>query len=487
MAQIQSTSITGSLTVSGPVSGSFFTGSFIGDGSRLTGLPSGGGPSVYKYTGSLNNSIVPLSGSNISTGNFSTVSGGCCNITNARYSHIAGGHRNVIQSPTNECSARGTTISGGIGHNTTGGTVDFTTGDITGTITCCNAGPYSTISGGYRNIALGIYSSILGGNQNRATSNSSTVGGGLNNCSTAITSTVGGGQTNTASGNNSTVSGGLVNTASGYSSTVGGGLYNTATGCISAISGGCGNAASGNCSTVGGGTSHEASGLASTVGGGTLNKGWGGYSTIAGGTDNTSSSYGTTVGGGYGNTASGYFATVAGGGGTFFGTSLGNTASGAYSSILGGRQNTASGACSGILGGCLNNTCNFANSFIVGSNLCATAACYTFVNNLCNVSGGTSDCRLKENINPIPYGLSELTKLEPVSYNFKSDDSKAIKYGFLAQKIQEVMPDLIKYHPTDLVDGDKVLQFEKEAVWASMINAIKELKNRVELLESKLN
>jgi hypothetical protein len=131
------------------------------------------------------------------------------------------------------------------------------------------------------------------------------------------------------------------------------------------------------------------------------------------------------------------------------------------------------------------NQGNFANAFIVGSGLCATAANYTFVNNLCNVSGGTSDCRLKENINPIPYGLSELTKLEPVSYNFKSDESKAIKYGFLAQCIQEVMPDLIKYHPTDLVDGDKVLQFEKEAVWASMVNAIKELKNRVELLESK--
>jgi hypothetical protein len=49
------------------------------------------------------------------------------------------------------------------------------------------------------------------------------------------------------------------------------------------------------------------------------------------------------------------------------------------------------------------------------------------------------------------------------------------------------MPELIKLHPTETVNGDKVLQFEKEAIWASMVNAIKELKQRVEELEAKLN
>ena len=447
MKKYSNIEITGSLTVVGPITGSF-TGSFTGDGSGLTmmDIPAG----VYEYTGSSNNSIVPLSGSNISTGFFATVGGGASSNTNARYSTIAGGHANIVKSITNECCARGATISGGIGHNTGLGTLDPNTGCLTG-FTCCNAGAFSTIGGGLRNCAEGLGATISGGwcSTVAPTGTFATVGGGISNC---------------ASNNRSTVGGGAVNTASGYASTVGGGRCNTASGCCSTIAGGNSNCISVCNSTIAGGVFNTASGISSTVGGGRQNTASNQYSTIAGGQCNTASGCCSTIAGGRNNTASAPFSTVGG-----------------------GFNNTASGDNSGILGGTSNNTCNFANAFIVGSGLCATAACTTFVNNLCNLNSPTSDCRLKENINPIPYGLKELTKLEPVSYNFKSDESKAIKYGFLAQKIQEVMPDLIKYHPTDLVDGDKVLQFEKEAVWASMVNAIKELKNRVELLESKLN
>lgn len=72
----------------------------------------------------------------------------------------------------------------------------------------------------------------------------------------------------------------------------------------------------------------------------------------------------------------------------------GNTASGTFSTVGGGGYNTASGECSGILGGISNHTCGFANVFIVGSNICATANCTTFVNRLAIMDIATSSVGL---------------------------------------------------------------------------------------------
>jgi hypothetical protein len=60
----------------------------------------------------------------------------------------------------------------------------------------------------------------------------------------------------------------------------------------------------------------------------------------------------------------------------------GNTASGCYSIVGGGQCNIASGNCSFIAGGANNDTRNFANTFILGSSLSATATNFTYVNNL---------------------------------------------------------------------------------------------------------
>jgi hypothetical protein len=205
--------------------------------------------------------------SNTASGSNSTVGGGCCNVTNARHSTINGGHRNIIQSPTNECCARGATIGGGVGHNSSGGTLNGTTGDLTGTITCCNAGAYSTIGGGLRNIASGRSSAIGGGRSNTASAFYSTVGGGSLNMSSNTGAIVAGGGDNTSSGCYSTVSGGRLNTSSGYYSTVSGGNCNTASGSRSIVSGGTSNTASGCRSTVIGGSDNTVSGsFSSTVG-----------------------------------------------------------------------------------------------------------------------------------------------------------------------------------------------------------------------------
>lgn len=174
----------------------------------------------YKNYTSLDYAAIGGGYCNCARASYSVVAGGRNNDVSSRYGTMAGGHCNVIQSPTNECCSRGATIGGGIGHNTTGGTVSAATGDITGTIACCNAGAYSTISGGLRNLGTGEYSTISGG------------------------------YCNTSSGKYSTVSGGYCNCACGSDSVVAGGSFNSVSGCYSVINGGGYNVSTGNCSSI---------------------------------------------------------------------------------------------------------------------------------------------------------------------------------------------------------------------------------------------
>jgi hypothetical protein len=173
-------------------------------------------------------------------------------------------------------------------------------------------------------------------------------------------STIGGGYDNTAAGVYSTVGGGSTNTAAtGANSTVGGGTTNTATGANSTIGGGSTNTASGPTAVVGGGFNNNATGEKAAIGGGDSNYATGTY---------------TTVAGGYGNTASGTNSTV--GGGRL------NNATGTNSTVVGGNTNTASGTNSTIVGGTINYDAGLSNTFIIGSNITAVSADYTYVNNI---------------------------------------------------------------------------------------------------------
>lgn len=165
------------------------------------------------------------------------------------------------------------------------------------------------------------------------------------------------------------------NNASGYSSTIGGGSTNVASGIHSTIGGGDSVNASGNHSTIGGGRSNSASGAYSTVGGGCSNIASCTYSTVGGGQGNIASELNSTIGGGRGNTANGLRSTIGGG--------YSNIASGLYSSVLGGRY---------------NNTNNYNNAMIIGSEITANRACTTFVNDLsvCSMSSGDG-CSVKVN------------------------------------------------------------------------------------------
>jgi hypothetical protein len=96
-------------------------------------------------------------------------------------------------------------------------------------------------------------------------------------------------------------------------------------------------------------------------------------------------------------------------------------------------------------------------------------------------NGGTltstnpSDQRLKNNIQSISYGLNEVLKLNPVTFDWKEDKiNQGKQYGFIAQEVQKVMPDLVK----NLGIKD-YLGLDKEAIFTILVKAIQELNDKI--------
>jgi hypothetical protein len=98
-------------------------------------------------------------------------------------------------------------------------------------------------------------------------------------------------------------------------------------------------------------------------------------------------------------------------------------------------------------------------------------------------NGGTltntnpSDLNLKTNIAPINYGLEEILKLNPVTFDWKNDTiNQGKQYGFIAQEVQKIMPDLVKQ--------GEYLGLDKEAIFTTLVKAIQELKQEIDTLKN---
>ena len=84
---------------------------------------------------------------------------------------------------------------------------------------------------------------------------------------------------------------------------------------------------------------------------------------------------------------------------------------------------------------------------LIGTNNVAAAgdnALYVDGDIICtNSSFGTSDQRLKHDIFSLDSVISKLLKLDPVSFIFKNDQNNRRRYGFIAQDVQALFPDLV--------------------------------------------
>jgi hypothetical protein len=97
----------------------------------------------------------------------------------------------------------------------------------------------------------------------------------------------------------------------------------------------------------------------------------------------------------------------------------------------------------------------------------------------------TSDIRLKTNIEPINNALERVSKLNGFTYNHNEIagelglDTKQRYAGVSAQELQDVLPEAVKKSPA----SDEYLTVQYEKVVPLLIEAIKELSNKVKSLE----
>lgn len=91
----------------------------------------------------------------------------------------------------------------------------------------------------------------------------------------------------------------------------------------------------------------------------------------------------------------------------------------------------------------------------------------------------TSDVRLKKNILPLSYGLAEVMKLQPVSYDWKDDSGH--KIGLIAQEVKKVIPEVVVGD-----ESKEKLGMNYAELVPVLVNAIKEMKNELQQAKKEI-
>ena len=96
---------------------------------------------------------------------------------------------------------------------------------------------------------------------------------------------------------------------------------------------------------------------------------------------------------------------------------------------------------------------------------------------------GASDVNLKNNIEPITYGLNEVLKIKPVEFYWNKEKYNYSGYktiGFIAQDLMDIIPNAAT------VSGDGNMQIEYTAIIATLTKAIQEQQALIKALEQRI-
>lgn len=141
----------------------------------------------------------------------------------------------------------------------------------------------------------------------------------------------------------------------------------------------------------------------------------------------------------------------------------------------------------------LANQGYYFNFKTVGVNSATTAYIFRGDGTAEKTGGGSwaaiSDARLKDNIAPLSGALAKITALNPVSYTWKIDCTEP-KVGFIAQEVQQTMPNAVTSRMPNDVEKDLVSDCTLAIGWqndmiAYLVGAIKELKAEIDELKAK--
>jgi hypothetical protein len=93
----------------------------------------------------------------------------------------------------------------------------------------------------------------------------------------------------------------------------------------------------------------------------------------------------------------------------------------------------------------------------------------------------TSDKRLKTNISDLSYGLDEILKLHPVSFNWIDKPEKGIKLGLIAQEVQLILKEVVNVGD----DDNQTLGITYTDIIPVLIKGIQEQEEKINRLEKE--
>ena len=105
-----------------------------------------------------------------------------------------------------------------------------------------------------------------------------------------------------------------------------------------------------------------------------------------------------------------------------------------------------------------------------------------------NVYGGTSDIKLKENIEPASSQWNDVKSIELVNYNFIGDDVRQL--GVIAQQVETISPGLVDETKDKDSDGNETGTVTKSVKYSVLylkaVKALQEAMERIETLEAEV-
>ena len=94
----------------------------------------------------------------------------------------------------------------------------------------------------------------------------------------------------------------------------------------------------------------------------------------------------------------------------------------------------------------------------------------------------TSDARLKFDVNPITDGTEKLLAMKPVTHRWKATPDDDPVHGFIAQDMQEVMPEAVSHDYSE----EKLLSMDYGRITPVLVAALQDAHKKIEALEERL-
>lgn len=104
---------------------------------------------------------------------------------------------------------------------------------------------------------------------------------------------------------------------------------------------------------------------------------------------------------------------------------------------------------------------------------------------LMEMSNGGSDLALKKNVVEISTELEQVLKLRPVTWNWRAGSDTKLRYGFIAQEVEKVFPDLVEMKEWE--DGTPRKFLSTNDMMPYLITALKEQQAQIAYLQDKLS